>query len=109
MVAKKESKAKAKSPAEDIDSFGKISTAADLKTFLRALLDKMKEESAAPIYIVGAMNYVLNLPEIYQCLDNENRELARDVWLRLKQSGLQVRNPPLLFGGEADGIVGQGS
>ena len=103
MAGKKETKAKAKTGTGDLDSYGKISNSTDLKAFFRLLLDKMKDDSAAPIYVVGAMNHALTLPNIYEYLDNEGRELARDIWLRLKQSGLQVRNPPLLFGDDADG------
>ena len=105
MAVKKEAKApKAKSASGDIDSFGKIASAADLKNFLQTILDKLKEESAASIYAASAMNFVLNLPQVYEFLSNENRELARDIWLRLKQSGLQLRNPPLLFS-EGDGVI----
>lgn len=103
MAPKKEAKsAKAKNPAEELEGFGKIASAADLKAFLQTILDKMKEDSAAAIYVVSAMNFVLNIPQVYEFLNNENRELARDIWLRLKQSGFQVKHPPLLFG-EADG------
>jgi hypothetical protein len=50
------------------------------------------------------MNFVLNLPNIYNLLDNENKELARDIWLRIKQSGMQLRNPPMLFQPEEDSL-----
>ena len=82
------------------ENLPEIKTPADLREFLGSLRDKMSDQAAAPIYALSAMNYVLNLPEIYTLLDNENKELARDVWLRIKQSGLQIKNPPLLFGEE---------
>lgn len=105
MVAKKESKTKTKGAGgAEIEAFGKIASSADLKAFLQNILDRLKEDVASPIYIAGAMNHVLSLPDIYTLLDNENRELARDLWLRLKQAGLQLRNPPLLFS-EGDGVV----
>lgn len=106
MAGKKDAKAaKPKNPTEELEGLGKISSAADLKSFLQGVLDKMKEENgAAAIYVVSAMNYVLNIPQVYDYLNNENRELARDIWLRLKQSGFQVKNPPILFG-ETDGAA----
>ena len=98
MATKKESKTtKAKSATTDMEPTGKITTTAELKLFLTNLLDKMKDEAAAAIYISAAMNHVLNIPEIYELLDNESREMARDVWLRLKATGMHIKNPPLLF------------
>lgn len=85
--------------------FGKISTSEDLKGFLRNVLDKMSDDQAAPVYSLAVMNHLLNLPDIYTLLDNENKELARDIWLRLKASGVQLRNPPLLFGAENEGTA----
>lgn len=78
-------------------NFEAIASKADLKAVLLNIRDKMEEELAAPIYALSAMNYIMTLPEIYTWLDNENKEVARDIWLRLRQSGLQLRNPPLLF------------
>ena len=83
---------------------GEVTSAADLKAFLQSVRDKMTEEVAAPIYVVSLVNYVLSTPEISQHLNDENKEIARDLWLRLKQAGMQVRNPPMLFGpAEGDG------
>lgn len=79
-------------------NIGAISSKADLKTFLVSIRDRMTDGSVAPIYAMSAMNSLLSMAEIYSLLDNENKEVARDIWLRLKQSGLQLRNPPILFG-----------
>lgn len=69
-----------------------------LRDFLLNIRDKMTERSAAPIYALSALNYVMSNAEVYGLLDNENKEIARDIWLRLKQSGFQLKDPPLLFG-----------
>jgi hypothetical protein len=78
-------------------STGQIASKEDLKQFLNSIRDKMQEQAAASIFAVSAVHHVLSLPNIYSILDNENKEIARDIWLRLKQSGMQLRNPPLLF------------
>lgn len=78
-----------------------IGSTAELKNFLIALQDKMNGD-AAPIFAVSAMNHVLSLPEIYNYLDTESRELMRAIWLKLKSSGATLRQPPLLFGEEAE-------
>ena len=89
----------------DGETFGQILSKADLKSFLMNVRDRMGEAIAAPIYVLSAMNFVLNQPGIYEWLDNENKEIARDIWLRLKQSGLQLRNPPLLFGSDEEDLA----
>jgi hypothetical protein len=96
---KKESKKAAAPKTNGVESenFGAISTKEDLKTFLLGIRDRLADQSAAAIYAVSAINFALNLPTIYTLLDNENKEIARDIWLRVKQSGMQLRNPPLLF------------
>lgn len=83
--------------ATEATAVASIATKADLKNFLMGVRDKMSEEAAAPIYVLGAMNCVLNNPEIYDLLDKANKEVARDIWLRLKQAGVQLKNPPMLF------------
>jgi hypothetical protein len=110
MNKKKETKAKTnEKPADGAaadSAFGRISSKAELKTFLNSIRDKVTEGVAAPIYAMSAMNFVLTIPDIYSLLDNENKEIARDIWLRLKQSGLQIRMPGLLFGAdEIDGAA----
>lgn len=102
---KKESKkTNAKTNSVDGENQPTIGSKEELKTFLLSVRDKMADQSSAAIYAVGAMNYVLNLPNIYNLLDNENKELARDIWLRIKQSGMQLRNPPMLFQPEEDSL-----
>lgn len=92
-----ESKAEKASAAEALEMEGPISTKAELKKFLLRIRDRMDEDIAAPIYAVIALNHILSMSNIYTLLDNENKEVARDIWLRVKKSGMQVRNPPMLF------------
>ncbi|MFM1847820.1 MAG: hypothetical protein RL417_1294 [Pseudomonadota bacterium] len=107
MRGKKEAKAKSvKGMGADGERFGDISSKAELKTFLLNVRDKMADGAAAAIYSLSAMNFVMNLPDIHGLLDNENKELARDIWLRLKQAGVQLRNPPMLFTPEEEDLTG---
>lgn len=109
MTAKKKeketkNKATAVEKKEEMTS-SQLTTAEELKSFLNGIRDKMSEGSAAPIYAMTAMNYIMNETSIYKLLTEENKEIARDIWLRLKHAGIQLKNPPLLFGTEglADG------
>ena len=86
------------------DELGSINSKAELKSFLLSIRDRMAERSAAAIYASSAMNHVLTLPQVYELLDNENKELARDIFLRIKQAGMQIKSPPLLFE-ESDGAA----
>jgi hypothetical protein len=45
-----------------------------------------------------AMQQVMTLDAIYDLLDKENREILQEIWVKLSQSGLHLRKPPLLFG-----------
>ena len=91
---------------ENVDSSEKkISTESELKEFLLNVRDKLTDGSAAPVYVFTALNYVMNLENIYSLLTKENKELARDIWLRLKQAGIQLKTPPLLFGSEEEEVA----
>jgi hypothetical protein len=91
----KEEKTRANSnPAAVVDE---ISKSSDLKAFLVTVRDKLADEQSPAVTAMSAMNYLLSRTDIYSLMDSENKEIARDIWLRLKQTGLQLRNPPLLF------------
>jgi len=107
MKPKKDVKAKGVKMAAggDGERFGDISTKVELKAFLLNVRDKMAEGVSAAIYGMSAINFVLNLPDIHGMLDNDNKELARDIWLRLKQAGVQLRNPPMLFSADEEELT----
>ncbi len=99
----KRSKKKEETPsAGEVTS--KIQTSEELRNFLLGVRDRLGDGSAATVYAVTAMNHVLSLPTIYDLLDKESKELARDVWLRIRQQGVQLKNPPLLFSEEEENI-----
>ena len=77
-----------------------ISTPAELKVFLQSVLDKFKDSQLPSVHAMSAINFCLNRPKTKELFTTENREIARDLWLRIKQSGMQVKNPPLLFSDE---------
>ena len=104
MKTKKEGKSKGEKNSVE-ETFGEVTTKAELKSFLLNIRDKMTDEQAAPLYAMSAINYALNLPDIYSMMDNENKELARDIWLRIRQAGLQVRSPAMLFSEDENGAA----
>lgn len=74
-----------------------ITSCESLRSFLNGIRERMADGGAPAVYALSALNYVMNLPGVYGFMDEENREIARDIWLHLKQSGFQLKDPPLLF------------
>ena len=99
----KETKSKNKTEAKEGGDAPTIASRPELKTFLTMVRDKLFSNSAPPIYAVSALQYVFNHPEVYELFDKTNKEIAKEIWLKLKQSGMQIKNPPLLFGGDEAG------
>jgi hypothetical protein len=74
----------------------------DLRAFITDVRDRLLKDQAAPIFAMAAMQQVMSLDAIYDLMDKENKEILQEIWVKLSQSGLHLRKPPLLFGdGEA--------
>lgn len=97
MTKKSEKLEKTQNVPEALD---KLESKEDLKNFLLMVTRLMDENQAPPVYVLNLMNHLLTLPEAYELFDEENKELSRAIWLRMKQFGMQVKNPPMLFGQE---------
>ncbi|NBW40202.1 hypothetical protein EBR25_04255 [bacterium] len=76
---------------------GEITNSKDLKEFLLSIRDRMEDDQASPVNVISVMNYIFNISNIEELLDKDSKEIARDIWLRVKQAGVQLRNPGLLF------------
>ena len=76
---------------------GELKSKEDLKGYLVMIRDRMQDDGLSAIHALSALNFVLTSPDIYRLIDNESKEIARDIFLRIKQTGLQIRNPGLLF------------
>ena len=74
-----------------------ITSKSELKELLVSIKEKLSDGSAAAVYAASALNHVMNIPECEKFLDKENKELSRDLWLRIEKSGLNVDRPPMLF------------
>ena len=102
MKTKKE--AKSKEAAESGKESAAISSKADLRAFITDVHDRLLKDQAAPIFAMAAMQQVMSLDNIYDLLDPQNKEILQEIWVKLSQSGLNLRRPPLLFG-DGDGAV----
>lgn len=98
-MKKKETKGKEMEEAmKDGSELSTISNKAELKAFITDVRDRLLKDQAAPIFAMAAMQQVMNLDTIYDLLDNQNKEILQEIWVKLSQSGFNLRKPPLLFG-----------
>lgn len=88
--------------SENVKIEVQLKTKKDLNSFLNNIKDQLVSEDISPIYAMSALNSALKLDKIYTLLDQSNKEIARDIWIRLKKSGFQLDNPPLLFDAEEE-------
>ena len=98
-MKKKETKVKETEEAmKEGAELSQITTKAELKAFITDVRDRLLKEQAAPIFAMAAMQQVMNLDTIYDLLDGQNKEILQEIWVKLSQSGFNLRKPPLLFG-----------
>jgi hypothetical protein len=89
-----------KENGEVISEVEGINSNAALKNFLQSLQDRVAEGQVPAIFAFSVMNHLISNQQICSYFCSESKELARDIWLRVKQSGLQVRSPAFLFGND---------
>jgi hypothetical protein len=99
MTSKRDKKMK---EGEDVQEKGlkeiqPIATRADLKAFATSVRDGLLKDEAAPIFAMAAMKQILTHDDIYSLMDNSIKEILQEIWVKLTQSGLHVRKPPMLF------------
>jgi hypothetical protein len=75
-----------------------ITTTAELHDFSAAVLEKLLKGEAPPIYAMAAMQHIMSLDSIHGLLDTPTKEILQEIWVKVSQSGLQLKKPPLLFG-----------
>ena len=76
----------------------KVYTRKDLQEFLDAIARECVTGSAGYIHSMFALNKLLRLPNATDLFDEKLKSQAKDLWLKLKSTGLQLNDPPLLFG-----------
>lgn len=79
------------------ESIAQIASAEELCAFISEVRDRLLKDEAAPIFAMTAMQQVMSLDSIYELLDTQNKEILQEIWVKLSQSGFNLRKPPLLF------------
>ena len=80
-----------------MESIAQIASPEELCIFISEVRDKLLKDEAAPIFAITAMQQVMSLDSIYELLDTHNKEILQEIWVKLSQSGFNLRKPPLLF------------
>lgn len=73
-----------------------------IKSYLVDIESKIINAEGAHMHSVIALNQILRLPNIESVVDKELKDQMRDLWVKLKSHGIQLSDPPLLFGLPSD-------
>jgi hypothetical protein len=76
----------------------KFYTKAEIEAFVAEIGRKVVDSNPAYLHSMLALNHLLRQPNLKDLLDSELKEQLKDIWLKLKTTGLQVQDPPILFG-----------
>lgn len=81
-------------------------TKQDVQAFLAQISEKVVNNSGSYFHSMLALNSLLRLSNAAEIFDQNLKEQAKDLWVKLKSTGLHLTDPPLLFGipqGQVDG------
>ncbi len=73
-------------------------TKKQVKAYLADIEKKVIDREGSDMASLVAINELLNLPNSEQLLDESLKTQLKDLWIKLKSNGVQVDDPPLLFG-----------
>ena len=69
-----------------------------IKAYLVDIESRVINSDEAYMHSVIALNQLLRLPNAESVIDGELKEQMHDLWVKLKSHGVQLGDPPLLFG-----------
>lgn len=75
----------------------KVYTKSEIQAFVADLSKNIVDKSPAYLHSVLALNHILRQANLNSILDADLKEQLQDVWKRLKSTGLELQDPPILF------------
>jgi hypothetical protein len=69
-----------------------------LAEYISEIAEKTLLEDESKLHSVIAFNQILSDQEKISLLDEEMKDQLKDIWSRIKAAGIQLVDPPLLFG-----------
>ena len=79
-------------------SEAKALTKRDVVGFLADISEQIEDSQGNYLHSLIALNEILNQPNADKLFDTELKAKAKEIWIQLKSSGLELNDPPLLFG-----------
>ena len=76
----------------------KVYTKTEIEAFVAEIGRKVVDTNPAYLHSMLALNHILRQPNLKEQLDDELLEQLKDIWLKLKTTGLLLQDPPVLFG-----------
>lgn len=73
-------------------------TREEVESFLADIANKVVESQGSYLHSVLALNHLMQSTNAHEIFDENLKQQARDLWLKIRASGFQLTNPPLLFG-----------
>jgi hypothetical protein len=73
-------------------------TKKDITAFLADISENLEASSNGCIHSVLALNGLLRQPNAEKLFDEATKKQAQEIWIKIKSTGLQLGDPPLLFG-----------
>jgi hypothetical protein len=73
-------------------------TKKEIASFLTNISEKISEGDAGNFHAMLALNNLFRLPNASDLFDKKLKEQAKELWMKLKVTGLHLADPPLLFG-----------
>ena len=75
----------------------KIYTKKEVQTFIAEISQRVLEPNTSHLHSVLAINHLLRQSNMPELLDGDLRDQLKDLWIKLKSTGVQLNDPPLLF------------
>lgn len=75
----------------------KVYTKKEVQTFISEISQKVIEPNTSHLHSVLAINHLLRQSNMPELLDNDLKEQLKDLWIKLKSTGVQLNDPPLIF------------
>lgn len=70
----------------------------DVRNYIADIEKMVAARSGADMASLIALNELLSHPQAHQIFDDELKSQVKDLWISLKSYGVEVDDPPLLFG-----------
>lgn len=84
--------------AKDKAAEEKVYSKSELQAFMSDVAAQVVDHNLPSIHTMLALDHALRLANVREILDEDLKAQARDLWAKVKASGLHLSDPPILFG-----------